>query len=1504
MMSGRAQAQHWRFGWFFLMVSAPWPQLARLGHRNTLLAMLLTLSVFGVACGSDDDSNGGSAGTDTGVSQDIHSDTADTATDLETAVDVEGDGDATSNDTAADDVLGDTASPVDMVADSGGDSVEDVASDIDNGDATPSDIADSADTIENDVEDPADIADDVLEDISGDVGDDATLSDVGPDTTEDITTSPDGGVSDVGADDDVYVPPTFKCKKDGDCVLQFPNLPACQKAHCALDSGVCGVIVLDDGSLCTDGDPCSLGDSCQEGVCLPLSYDCDDNNACTDDVCFPGLACVNQKNLNPCDDGDSCTLVDHCQDGACTGSPINCNDQDSCTNDFCVESKCVHQVVQTDNCCFIDVISWKFDDGTLQGWLADNSSDKVGWTLSELQAASKPNALYYGHNKDQSYLGQGGPHTGTISSPSILMPTAGAISISFQLYLDVEFSADKDMLDLNALDETGTKYPLWHKTASTPQKEFVEVQADLSEFSGQVIKLQFVFNTVDGFENTGLGVFVDDVYVFSSCPVLPCEEDFECNDGVACTVDTCEALQCVYDVIEGCCSSNFECDDGNVCTTDICQNNSCTNVANTKSCNDKDPCTIKDKCGEGICVGEPLNCSDKDDCTVDTCIGGACMYTASEDLECCGYPVTTWDFPNFDLPNWKVKAAPAADAPQWKVTNTRAASFPYSLHLGNSGKAVSTESPVDTTIESPLATVPLAPDLTLNFWIYLDVDPNAATDVVTINGISPKGKVVEIWKKPALFPMKTWTWISADAGFFIPEGGLQIQVVFKSGVAMKYGGEGLYIDDIELHVPCPGVACVPDNVVPPCDDGNPATTDFCDGALCESVPKLWYCEADEACNDEKQCTDQLCYENICQILEIGNCCEDDPSCDDGNLCTTDICNDFDGCAYEANSLPCDDSDACTEFDTCADGVCGGAPVDCDDGTGCTSSACIADTCVYEFLNLPGCCDKFEAEHDFGIPLTDSGFSVTGTSTKVKWQTSPAKYTSGPSALYYGNPAQQSYETAGAKNSGTVTTPPVWLPNAIVTSAQFLLYMDVEQGSTYDVLTMQVVVGTGDNQVVTDVWKKPSNFVMQKFHPISVDLGAWAGKTVRLRYIFDTIDSASNNREGVYIDDLRLYVNCPQTDCTAATDCNDDHVCTTDQCVAGACVHLPVAGCCEVDTDCDDFNFCTTDQCVNGACNHVTTPGCCFSSSDCEDGNACTDDICDPAIGCVHVNNTGFCSDGDACTKNDKCLNGVCAGVPTICDDGDDLCTNDVCKNGTCIFQPTGAKGCCKVKADCNDGDSCTEDTCEDGICVSVNLCCKSDAECDDGDDLCTVDKCVGGDCVYQQTNAVGCCVPLVYKEVFVSSAGTPFTYQGSSASAKWQVTTTGKSQSAPGALYYGNPASKNFDAGATNGTATSPLISLPNKATITLTFWVYMDTESGTTYDQLFLYAKDGGVQTTVWDKSKYTSMLTWQKQTVSLANFKGKSIQLAWYFNTVDSVANGGEGVYIDDVEITIPCP
>ncbi len=61
---------------------------------------------------------------------------------------------------------------------------------------------------------------------------------------------------------------------------------------------------------------------------------------------------------------------------------------------------------------------------------------------------------------------------------------------------------------------------------------------------------------------------------------------------------------------------------------------------------------------------------------------------------------------------------------------------------------------------------------------------------------------------------------------------------------------------------------------------------------------------------------------------------------------------------------------------------------------------------------------------------------------------------------------------------------------------------------------------------------------------------------------------------------------------------------------------------------------------------------CLNALDCADSNVCTDDSCDPATGCVHVDNTAPCDDGNACTTDDTCSAGACVGgSPGDCDDG-------------------------------------------------------------------------------------------------------------------------------------------------------------------------------------------------------------------------------------------------------------
>jgi len=128
------------------------------------------------------------------------------------------------------------------------------------------------------------------------------------------------------------------------------------------------------------------------------------------------------------------------------------------------------------------------------------------------------------------------------------------------------------------------------------------------------------------------------------------------------------------------------------------------------------------------------------------------------------------------------------------------------------------------------------------------------------------------------------------------------------------------------------------------------------------------------------------------------------------------------------------------------------------------------------------------------------------------------------------------------------------------------------------------------------------------------------------------------------------VECAQGNITA---CNDDNVCTTEECTPdGKCVWtnvncvLPpnkcfvticdkVAGCIHVpaNVDCNDNNVCTTETCDN-----VT--GCVYVNKSCDDGNMCTDDFCDPINDCRHV--------PKSCATNITCRVAFCNATTGDC----------------------------------------------------------------------------------------------------------------------------------------------------------------------------------------------------------------------------------------------------------------
>lgn len=109
-------------------------------------------------------------------------------------------------------------------------------------------------------------------------------------------------------------------------------------------------------------------------------------------------------------------------------------------------------------------------------------------------------------------------------------------------------------------------------------------------------------------------------------------EGAPCNDSNPCTErDSCRAGQCLGQAV----TYAAACDDGNSCTAnDVCAGSVCqgSEKADGSICDDSNLCSQDDQCLAGVCEGAVLDCSDSfDQCNIGTCDpnSGACIQVPS-----------------------------------------------------------------------------------------------------------------------------------------------------------------------------------------------------------------------------------------------------------------------------------------------------------------------------------------------------------------------------------------------------------------------------------------------------------------------------------------------------------------------------------------------------------------------------------------------------------------------------------------------------------------------------------------------------------------------------------------------------------------------------------------------------------------------------------------------------------------------------------------------------------
>jgi len=121
----------------------------------------------------------------------------------------------------------------------------------------------------------------------------------------------------------------------------------------------------------------------------------------------------------------------------------------------------------------------------------------------------------------------------------------------------------------------------------------------------------------------------------------------DCDDGVACTVDSCGATGCRNVPNDSLCTAAPEgwCDDRSGCQYPACTSSTCvpgpcqTARCEGDTCVRTSTCTASQMCCAGSCV--PAGCADGNPCTTDTCGMSGCVHTnnsnpCSDGLYCNG----------------------------------------------------------------------------------------------------------------------------------------------------------------------------------------------------------------------------------------------------------------------------------------------------------------------------------------------------------------------------------------------------------------------------------------------------------------------------------------------------------------------------------------------------------------------------------------------------------------------------------------------------------------------------------------------------------------------------------------------------------------------------------------------------------------------------------------------------------------------------------------------------
>jgi len=224
------------------------------------------------------------------------------------------------------------------------------------------------------------------------------------------------------------------------------------------------------------------------------------------------------------------------------------------------------------------------------------------------------------------------------------------------------------------------------------------------------------------------------------------------------------------------------------------------------------------------------------------------------------------------------------------------------------------------------------------------------------------------------------------------------------------------------------------------------------------------------------------------------------------------------------------------------GKCGNgiieAPETCDDanvvsGDGC-SFTCQAELCGNGVLNTgencddanmvsgDGCSATCQTEGRYINPTSFEDATLQGWSADGLWHISQVRAsTPGAYSMHYANALTNTYDTPGTANSGSLTSPitPVLSSKAQMTFEYFKFGKCLQGVSCVGFDKFYVEISVDKGLTWTFVEHLPEEHFSSVSH--TTQLGAWAGSTIKIRFVFDTVNALQNNREGAYVDNIYI-----------------------------------------------------------------------------------------------------------------------------------------------------------------------------------------------------------------------------------------------------------------------------------------------------------------------------------------------------------------------------------------------